>query len=278
MPRIAAAGGALALMVPGLALAQTPSPLAEWQYSAGIPLQRLFVPQLPVWQTELGLGAQYAPQYDGAPRYQILPGPSFNLRYRGLFFASTGEGVGVNLATGEHYRVGVAISYDLGRRDASDYSQLHGLGNINPAPEAKAFAEYTLSRGVPLVVRVDVRRAIGGTNGVIGDVGAYVPLPGSSRQFVWFAGPTLTLADATYMNRTFGIGEAQAARSGDARYKASAGLKSAGFGVSANWFVTSHWILNTSAAFMQLLDSAANSPITRAASEGVVSLSVAYRF
>ncbi len=283
-PRARSAGAialllaAALLLAPGAARAQTPSPLAEWQYSAGIALQRMFLPEVPVWQAELGLGAEYAPLYDGSQRYQVLPGPSANLRYRDRFFASTGEGVGANIATGENYRVGVAISYDLGRRTASYASHLDGLGNIDPAPEAKLFASYSVSKSFPLVLRVDVRRAIGGTDGVIGDAGAYLPLPGSSRRFIWFAGPTVTFADATYMNRYFGIGEAQAARSGYARYKADAGLKSAGFGLSANWFVTQRWILNASAAFSQLLQSAARSPITEQASQGVISLSVAYRF
>jgi outer membrane scaffolding protein for murein synthesis (MipA/OmpV family) len=226
----------------------------------------------------LGLGAQFAPTYDGAQRYRVEPGPSIDVRYRDLWFASTGEGVGVNVVGSEHVRAGVAISYDLGREVNEDSSRLHGLGSIAPAPEAKLFAEYSVARSLPLVVRVDVRRAVGGANGVICDLGAYLPMPGSGQHFFWLAGPSMSFADATYMNRYFGIGAAQALRSGDARYKADAGLKSAGFGVSATWFVSRHWLVNSTAAFTQLLGSAARSPITEAASEGVLTLAVTYRF
>jgi len=36
------------------ASAQTPSPLGEWQYSAGVPLQKLFNPTVPTWQVSVG--------------------------------------------------------------------------------------------------------------------------------------------------------------------------------------------------------------------------------
>ncbi|WP_438501127.1 hypothetical protein, partial [Listeria monocytogenes] len=36
------------------ASAQTPSPLGEWQYTAGVPLQKLFDPNIPTWQVSVG--------------------------------------------------------------------------------------------------------------------------------------------------------------------------------------------------------------------------------
>ncbi|HKR47940.1 MAG TPA: hypothetical protein VJU59_51150, partial [Paraburkholderia sp.] len=43
---LAAAACALAALAPR-AEAQTPSPLGEWQYSAGIPLEKMFQPNRP---------------------------------------------------------------------------------------------------------------------------------------------------------------------------------------------------------------------------------------
>ena len=45
-------------------MAQTPSPLQEWQYSGGIILARLFQPDLPTWRTVLGLAAEAQPVYE----------------------------------------------------------------------------------------------------------------------------------------------------------------------------------------------------------------------
>ncbi len=258
--------------------AQTPSPLQEWQYASGIVLEKVFEPRVPAWQIILGASGIVQPLYDGARPYHVEVGPTINIRYEDLAFLSTGEGLGVDVFRGSNYRAGIALGYDLGRRVSEYPSHLHGLGNIEPAPAAKLFVAYAISKQFPLVIRADARRILGGSDGTVGDLGAYVPLPGSSRRLAMFAGPSLTLVDATYMQNTFGVGEAQSLRSGLRRFKGRAGLKSAGFGLSATWFVTEHWLLNGDAALSRLLGSAARSPITQSASEGALAVTVAYEF
>jgi outer membrane scaffolding protein for murein synthesis (MipA/OmpV family) len=275
---LAAAAPAAALALSAPAFSQTPSPLQEWQYSGGIVLETMFEPKVPDWRAILGLGSSLQPLYDGARPYHIEVGPAIDLRYRDWAFLSTGEGLGVNILRGSNYRAGVALAYDLGRRVAQYPSHLTGLTNIEPAPVAKLFASYAISKQFPAVLRVDIRRVLGGADGVIGDIGAYMPLPGSSRKLVMFAGPSVTLADATYMRNVFGVGEAQSARSGYPQFNAHAGLKSAGFGLSATWFFADHWLLDAEAAFSRLLGSAARSPITQSPTEGALDLTIAYKF
>jgi outer membrane scaffolding protein for murein synthesis (MipA/OmpV family) len=260
------------------AQAQTPSPLAEWQYSSGIQLQRLFEPTIPTWQTELGVGTQFAPVFTGSGRYQVQPGPVVDIRYKDIAFASTGEGLGVNLFSFRHISVGAAITYDLGRSPHVDGQDLSGLGTIHPAPEAELFASYALAKSFPLTIRVDARRQLGATNGYIGDIGAYLPMPGSSATFAWFVGPTVTVADSRYMNAYFGVSQVQAANTRYRQYKASAGFKSAGLGVSIDYFVNPHTIIDVSSAVDRLLGSAADSPITQTKYEAVVSASALYKF
>jgi hypothetical protein len=72
------------------ALAQTPSPLQEWQYPGGIVLERLFEPQIPQWRVILGTAAAVEPLYDGAHAYRVEGGPAINIRYRDIAFVSTG--------------------------------------------------------------------------------------------------------------------------------------------------------------------------------------------
>jgi outer membrane scaffolding protein for murein synthesis (MipA/OmpV family) len=265
-------------VIVGAARAQTPSPLAEWQYSAGIPLETLYEPEKSPWRIRLGPAASVQPWYEGASRYHVIAGPSIDIRYRDWFFASTGEGVGFNVLNGPNWRAGVAVSYDLGRRAADDPGHLSGLGNIHPAPEIKLVAEYVVSKEFPLVLRADIRRNLGGSDGWIGDVGAYLPLPGSSPKFFWFAGPSLTFADARYMNAWFGVNRVQAAQSGYRSYSANAGLKSVGVGVSAAWNFREHWFVSGNAAIEQLVGSAAHSPITQRATNGVFNLALNYQF
>jgi outer membrane scaffolding protein for murein synthesis (MipA/OmpV family) len=277
-PWLAAATVAGMAVMPAPARAQTPAPLQEWQYSAGVPLEKMMAPQIPTWQVAVGAAAAFQPRYDGADRYHFEGGPSVDIRYSDLYFASTGEGFGANVAQGENWRISLAAAYDLGRRGQDDDEHLHGLGNINPAPELKLAADYVVSKSFPLVLRADIRRSFGGSNGWIGDLGAYMPLPGSSKTFFWFAGPSVTFADSKYMNTWFGVNDMQAADSQYPAYHASAGLKSAGFGVSAIWFFQKHWFAACDFALEQLVGSAARSPVTQRSSNGVLDLSVNYEF
>lgn len=275
---LALLAGAAMLAIAAPARAQTPSPLAEWQYSSGIQLQRLFEPTIPTWQTELGLGTQFDPVFEGSHRYQVQPGPVIDIRYKDIAFVSTGEGIGANLFSFRHIRFGAAVTYDLGRSPHADGKALSDLGTIHPAPEIKIFADYTLAKWLPIDIRVDGRKQLGATNGYIGDVGAYMPMPGSSQTFAWFFGPTVTIADNRYMNAYFGISHHQAAQTHYHLYKASGGFKSAGIGVSAVYFVTPHVIISASGTVDRFLGSAANSPINQSKYEEVGTLAALYKF
>ena len=204
-PWLAAATVAGMTVMAAPAKAQTPAPLQEWQYSAGVPLEKLMAPEIPQWQIAVGAAAAFQPRYDGADRYHFEGGPSVDIRYSDLYFASTGEGFGANVVQGQNWRISLAVAYDLGRRGQDDDEHLHGMGDINPAPELKLAGDYVVSKSFPMVLRADIRRSFGGSNGWVGDIGAYMPLPGSSKTFFWFAGPSLTFADSKYMNSWFGV-------------------------------------------------------------------------
>src|SRR4249920_1589248 len=62
------------LTMPGNGLAQTPSPLASWQYSAGEVLVKLDDDPLPEWRVTLGLTGTVMPKYEGADSYHVMPG------------------------------------------------------------------------------------------------------------------------------------------------------------------------------------------------------------
>jgi outer membrane scaffolding protein for murein synthesis (MipA/OmpV family) len=269
------------LLLAGLrpAQAQTPSPLQEWQYSGGIVLARLFEPDLPKWRVILGAAAQVQPAYDGSRAYRVEGGPVVNIRYRDIAFLSTGEGLGFNFMRGDHYQVGVAAAYDLGRQEKEDYANLRGMGDISAAPVAKIYASWVLSRKFPLIMRVDVRQFIGGAEGVVGDAGVYLPLPGSSKTFVMFAGPSITLADKHYMQTLYGVTPAQSAASGHRVYDIPhAGTAAAGVGFSATKFVTEHLLFNVDAAISQIRGSPAYSPLVERRTQRVLALSIDYNW
>jgi len=200
---------------PSLAWSQTPSPLQEWQYSGGIVLQQLFEPDLPDWRVVLGVAAEVQPVYQGASATRVIGGPVINIRYKDIAFFSTGEGLGYNFLRGRYYRVGVALGWDVGRRVPDDYPNLHGLGDISIGPAIKLYASYVLSKDFPMVVQVDARKILGGADGVIGDLEAYMPVPGSSKTFFMFAGPSITWANHRYLSKEYGVTLTQSLASGD---------------------------------------------------------------
>lgn len=267
---------ALATLAPALASAQTPSPLQEWQYSGGVALEKLFEPNLPDWNVVLGAAVEDKPLYDGAKLTRTLGGPLINIRYKDFAFASVGEGLGLNLVHGDHYRGGLALTYDLGRLERNDISHLHGLGDIDRAPALKAFFSYAISKSFPLVVRADVRQFVGGADGMVADIDAYMPLPGSSRRLIMFAGPSFTYADHRYLQKEFGVTTGQSVASGYPVYDVHAGSDAVGFGFSATGFITEHWMINLDTAVNRLLGSAAYSPITQKTTQHVVVISLGY--
>jgi outer membrane scaffolding protein for murein synthesis (MipA/OmpV family) len=233
--------------------AQTPSPLQEWQYSGGIILARLFQPDLPKYRTIVGLAADYQPAYDGSRAYRIQGGPVISAYYKDAAFISTGDGIGYNFLRGDHYQIGASMTYDLGRKMSLDFANLHGMGNISAAPVAKVFATWVLSKKLPLILRVSARQFIGGTQGAIGDISIYTPLPGSSKRFVMFAGPSITLATRHYMQVLYGVTPQQSEASGHPEYLVTHnGTAAAGVGFSATKFIGDHWLLNLDAAINQL--------------------------
>ena len=274
------AGLALVLCValPRMAWAQTPSPLQEWQYPGGTILEKLYEPNTADWRVVLGAAVISEPRYDGGLAYHVTPGPVIVVLYKDIAFASVGEGVGVNLFHGDKYRAGVSVGYDLGRYMSDDWDHLHGLGNIDAAPVVKAFASYVVSRSFPLVFRADVRRIIGGSDGLLGDFSAFMPLPGSSKKFVMFAGPSVTFSDRQYDRKVFGVDAAQAADSVYPVYNAHGGLTAVGMGFSASRFITDHWLVNADLAWNRLEGSASASPITQSNEQGVIEFSTEYRW
>jgi outer membrane scaffolding protein for murein synthesis (MipA/OmpV family) len=262
---------------PQWASAQTPSPLQEWQYSGGIILARLFEPDLPKYRTILGLAAELQPAYSGSRAYRVEGGPDINFYYHDQFFISTGDGIGYNVLRGDHFQVGVAMAYDLGRKVAQDYANLHGMGDISPAPVGKLYGTVVLSKKFPLILRVDARQYIGGDQGAVGDIAVYTPLPGSSRTFVMFAGPSLTLATHHYMQVLYGVTPQQSAASGHPVYDIlHDGTTAAGVGFSATKFLGEHWLLNLDGAIDDLRGKSARSPIVEKADQHIVVLSLNY--
>jgi len=261
-----------------VASAQTPSPMQEWQYPGGISLEKLYAPRIPQWDIITGLAVSTSPAYSGDSRYRVAGGPALDIRYRDRFFFSTGEGLGADVFQGKQYRVSLSVGLDLGRRMEWDYGRLHGLGDIPRAAFFKLSGSYVISKRLPIILRADVRKIAGGSAGLVGDLEFYTPLPGSSRRFVMFAGPSVTLADRKHLQTGYGISQLQSLNSDYPVFGTHGGLEAAGFGFSATRFFTPHLLANMNISWRELLGSAGSSPLVQRRAQGTLTLSMAYRW
>ena len=108
--------------------------------------------------------------------------------------------------------------------------------------------------------------------------GVYIPLPGSSKKFVMFAGPSITLATHRYLQSEFGVTPAQSLASGHPVFDPHAGMVAVGVGFSATRFITDHWLFNLDAAISKLKGSPDVSPLTERSTQRELALSIAYHW
>ena len=263
--------------VPTAIVAQTPSPLQEWQYSSGLILARMFQPELPEFRVIAGVGSAIEPIYDGSRAYRVRGGPVINIQFKDIAFLSTGDGIGYNVVHKRGLQLGVSIAYDLGRKERDDYTNLTGMGDKPVSAVPKVFAAWVVSQKFPLVLRGDIRHLLRAGGGSIADLGAYFPLPGSSSQFAMFFGPSITVADRRYLQDMYGVTNQESASSRHAAYSIKqGGIEAAGLGFSATWILSRHYLVNVDAAMNYLGHLPADSPLVERASGHVVALSFDY--
>lgn len=255
-------------------LAQTPSPLMDWQYSTGEVLSSLQGPP-PEWRAALGPGVSEQPTFMGSKRYRMQPSAILDLRYKDEFFVSDADGIGWNVLAGPGFRAGIAVGYDMGR-DSHDDPRIRDLPNIAFAPAPRLFAQYFL---FPVVLTSDLKKAIGGNNGIVGDVGAYIPVPlKQDKTWLMFVGPSLSMADGRYMNSYFGVSDNSSRLSGLRDFTAKGGFTDAGIGATSIYLIGAHWLVEGDVAWRRLLGDAARSPIIETKTQIAADINIGYRF
>jgi outer membrane scaffolding protein for murein synthesis (MipA/OmpV family) len=264
-------------IAPTAVLAQTPSPIQEWQYSSGLILASMFEPDPPEFRTISGLGSEIQPVYEGSRAYRVRGGPVFDLQLKDIAFISTGDGIGYNVIHRRGLQLGISIAYDLGRKERNDYANLTGVGDKPVSAVPKLFGAWVVSQEFPLVIRADVRRLLRAGGGSIGDLGAYFPLPGSSTHLAMFFGPSITGANRRYLQDMYGLTHQESAGSGHAAYSVrQSGIEATGLGFSATWTLARHYLVNADAAINHLGHLATDSPLVERASGHVLALSFDY--
>lgn len=226
------------------------------------------------WDVSLGLGVAGVPTYDGSRNYRATPVPLASIRYRDFLFLGPG-GLGANLVHGGGLRFGPVIGYIGGRRQDDD-PHLSGLGNIQPAVTAGAFASYRFG---PLVLGATVRQAVTHTaEGLQGNVRLgyrYMVIP---NQLSLMAGPELGFGNGRYERTYFGVTPGQSASSGLPVFTPHGGLKEAGFTLGLTYRWSEHVLLRSFGGVRELVGDTASSPIVESRLQGFAGIGAAYHF
>lgn len=225
------------------------------------------------WNVMVGAGAMYAPKFEGSDEFELVPIPMISATFGDRVTIDPG-GLEVDVLKSNGFKLTVKGGYDIGGgRDEDDSSHLRGLGDIDAGAVVGTKLSYEWG---PMEFYASVDKTIGGSDGLLGQVGANVSH--HYDRFILSAGASATFADDNHMKSYFGITAAQSARSGLRQYEASAGLKRFDIEASVTYMATEHWVIRGQAAVGFLTGDAKDSPIVQNDVQPSAMLMVGYKF
>lgn len=212
---------------------------------------------------ELGLGAGYAPAYEGSDEY--VGGPRLN---GGL---STFKLLGLNVEAGDGLGFGFGPSFRyLGERESSEYSRLTGIKDVDAAFEIGGRMSYSWEQ---VEVFAAVRKGVTGHEGIVGDLGSDLIYAADSGTEVRF-GPRMSFANDEYASTYFGV----PAGATLAAYSAEGGLYSVGLAMSVRHDYSEAWAVEGALGWNRLVGDAGDSPVVQNRDSGSVSLTLIRKF
>ncbi|MFJ5295234.1 MipA/OmpV family protein [Pseudomonas sp. NPDC088368] len=226
---------------------------------------------------DAGVGVAYQPHDRTGTRYETRPIPYLDLSW-GRVNLSSDEGLSWDALKANGWSAGPFVNYVEGR---TANGALHGLRDVSDMGEAGGFIEYSPSDAWR--VFAEVGRTFGGSDGqggVLGRVGGEVDYPLSHGIF---GSTTLAAhyANAEQAQTFFGVTDAESRASGIRAYNASGGFQNLTFTQSVAFPIAPSWSLITSASWIHLVGSAADSSIVRQqgrVNQGELDVAVAYHF
>lgn len=222
-------------------------------------------------RTVVGGAVIYAPAYQGAKDYRVLPFPVIDLKY-GRFFAGSRRGIGANLVDGDTVDVGAGVTFVPGyrRRDAPA-----GIGRVSGGAGARISADVKAGR---VMASLGATKVLSGDlDGVLVDATLAMPLRPSGR-LTLIPSVSTTWADGAYTRSYFGISASQAAASGLPAYRPGGGIKDVSVSLTASYRLTDRVSLGATGSVTKLTGDARESPIVFDPIQPSAVLSAAYRF
>jgi outer membrane protein len=210
-------------------------------------------------RVRVGLGGQIRPEWYGADKSEIAPYWSFDLAKGDEEFSFEAPDDSFDIAVVSNDRFGFGPVANISRsRKNKDVGA--NVGKVPTTIEAGVFAQYFLSDSFR--VRGEVRKGIGGHEGLVGDVGAdFISRDGDN--YVFSVGPRLSFSNGRYQREFFGVDQAAATATGLPLYRPDGGLHAIAATSGLSYQFNPRFGMFGYARYERLVGDAGKSPIIR---------------
>jgi outer membrane protein len=210
-------------------------------------------------RVRIGVGGQNRPAALGADRREWAPLFDFALS-RGtdqFEFEAPDDNFDIRLYNKDGLSFGPVAAFEAGRRNR-DFGDR--VGKVPSTIEVGGFGQYQLSEFLRL--RGEVRKGVGGHNGLIATLGADGVWRDGDR-YVFSAGPRVTFTNSRYQREFFGVSDERSLITGLDEFDPDGGLQSIGATSGVNMQLTGPFGLFGFARYERLVGDAGKSPIVR---------------
>jgi outer membrane protein len=207
----------------------------------------------------VGLGGQLRPKFIGSDDTELAPLWRIDIaRGTNQFrFKAPDDSLAIAVVSKDGFSFGPAANLEPGRKN-SDVGV--PLGKVKMTIEAGAFAQY--QAGDSIRVRGEVRKGIGGHNGVVGALGVD-KIWRNGDQYVFSIGPRVLFSDSRYQRAFFEVTPAASLATGLPAYRPGGGIHAVALESGLSYQLNNRFGLFGFARYERLVGDAAKSPIVR---------------
>ena len=210
-------------------------------------------------RVRVGLGGQIKPEFIGSDETQVLPLFDFDFaRGTNPFpFEAPDDSFGIRLFSRGGFAAGPAANIQSKRKDSDVGAD---VGKVSTTFEVGGFAEYQAGKSIR--VRGELRKGLGGHDGLVGSFGADYFWRDGDR-YVFSIGPRVLFSDAGFQRAYFGVDNAAALASGLPAYRPDGGIYAFAAASGLTYQFNSRFGMFGYARYERLVGDAADSPIIR---------------
>lgn len=209
------------------------------------------------YRVRAGIGAQALPKFPGSKSNEVSPYWTFAVAKDGhpFNFKAPGDSAEIALLGSDGFSAGPVAQLSR-RRESSNVGA--PVGSVPTTLELGGFAQFYPLKSLRL--RAELRRGIGGHNGVVGFLGADQIWRDGDR-YVFSIGPRLWFGNRRYERAYFGVTRLATLASGLPQYSPSGGFHAAGAVAGMQLSLGGDWGLFGYMQYQRLIGDARRSPI-----------------